>query len=116
MDLLWDTARVNSFEQAASYADRIEQELRGLGWWQSEPPPPSAFESRRAFYGDTMAFSQWLQFVLLARIRSIVAESGAFPADSSVGSYAVRELDGQDEAHALIQVLIEFDQFIKKLG
>ena len=48
-----------------------------------------------------------------ARIRQIIAEKGEFPAQSQVGAYAVRELDGLDEASDLISVLAEFDQFIE---
>jgi uncharacterized protein YqcC (DUF446 family) len=107
---------VDKYQQAASYADRIEADLRKLGRWQEEPPPESAFQSRRPFYGDTMAFTQWLQFVLLARIRQVVAERGSFPAHSQVSGYAVREFDTDYEAQALIPALRDFDQFIESLA
>lgn len=106
---------MDSYANAASYADRIEGELRSLGAWRSEPLPASAYQSKRAFFGDTMSFYQWLQFVLLPRVRDIIAEHGAFPAESSVGTYAVRELDGVDEAASLIRSLCEFDDFIEGL-
>jgi len=105
---------VDKYEQAAGYADRIEAELRALGRWQDDPPPAEAFESRRPFYGDTMAFTQWLQFVLLARIRQVVAEKGAFPPHSEVGAYAVREFDTDYDAQSLIPTLREFDKFIER--
>jgi uncharacterized protein YqcC (DUF446 family) len=105
---------VDKYEQAASYADRIEAELRSLGRWQDTPPPASAFESRRAFFGDTMAFTQWLQFVLLARIRQVAAEKGSFPAHSQVAAYAVREFDTDYEAQSLVPILSEFDKFIEQ--
>jgi len=102
-----------SYDQAVQHADRIEGELRRMDVWSSEPPPPEAFQSRVAFFGDTMSFYQWLQFVLLARVRDVVANRGAFPRSSSVGAYAVRELDGCDEAADLIRLLSEFDAFIE---
>ena len=102
-----------SYDGASEYADKIEQELRRLNAWQPEPPPEAAFASTRAFYGDTMSFYQWLQFVLLPRIRSVVAKRGHFPPKSQIGAYAVRELDGQDEAADLIELLSRFDQFIE---
>lgn len=98
---------------AASYADRIEKELRGLNAWQSEPLPDAAYESETAFFADTMTFYQWLQFVLLANVRETIEERGEFPPESSVGTYAVRELDGNDEAGDLITVLCEFDDWIE---
>ena len=102
-----------SYEGAGEYADQIEQELRKLDAWQAESPPEAAFQSTRPFFGDTMSFYQWLQFVLIPRIRSIVAARGTFPGKSQVGSYAVRELDGQDEAADLITLLSRFDRFIE---
>jgi uncharacterized protein YqcC (DUF446 family) len=105
---------MKSYEKAAEYADRIAAELKQIGVWESEPPPPAAFQSRKAFFGDTMSFYQWLQFVLLARVRDIVAQRGAFPKSSSVGAYAVRELDGQDQAAGLVSLLCEFDEFIER--
>ncbi len=107
---------MDSYEEAASYGDQIEKELRAIGVWQSQPPPPAAFESKQAFFSDTMTFYQWLQFVLLARVRAIVASRGEFPDESSVGTYAVRQLDGESEAGKLTDVLCEFDYFIDRLG
>ena len=106
---------VDSYQLAATYADRIEQELRNLNRWQSEPLPDAAYQSNRAFFLDTMTLYQWLQFILAARVREIIETRGAFPAESQVGVHAVREFDGVDEAANLIRVLIEFDEFIDGL-
>ena len=62
-----------------------------------------------------MTFYQWLQFVLLARVRDVIVERGQFPRQSQVGAYAVRELDGCDVASGLINTLSEFDEFIERL-
>jgi uncharacterized protein YqcC (DUF446 family) len=106
---------MDSYARAAAFADRIEQQLRSLHAWQAAPLPAAAYESQTAFFADTMTFYQWLQFVLLERVRGIVAARGAFPAASSVGVYAVRELDGIDEAAGLITALCEFDDFVEGL-
>jgi uncharacterized protein YqcC (DUF446 family) len=107
---------VDAYQRAASYADRIERELRGLGAWQSTPLPDAAYDSQQAFFADTMTFYQWIQFVLLERVREIAEKRGAFPRGSCVGVYAVRELDGYEEAGELIAALCEFDEFIEGLG
>ncbi len=61
-----------SYDGASEYADKIEQELRRLNVWQAEPLPETAYQSTRAFFGDTMSFYQWLQFVLIPRVRNVV--------------------------------------------
>ena len=101
------------YQQASAYADRIEQQLRELGLWQDAPLPESAYESDQAFLSDTMTFFQWLQFVLLVRIRETASERGTFPRESQVGAYATRELDGFAEGSDLIRLLCEFDDFIE---
>ena len=57
----------SKLQQAASrYADQIEAEMRSIGFWQSEPLRREQLQFSKAFAMDTMAFSQWLQFVFLA--------------------------------------------------
>jgi uncharacterized protein YqcC (DUF446 family) len=106
---------MDRYAGAAVCADRIEEELQKMGAWQSAPPDDAAFESETAFFADTMTLYQWLQFVLLPRVREIVAERGDFPQSSSVGTYAVRELDGCTEAADLVTTLCDFDAYIEGL-
>jgi uncharacterized protein YqcC (DUF446 family) len=106
---------VDLYADAAAYAERIERALRKLNVWRAEPLPDTAYDSDQAFFLDTMTLYQWLQFVLVPRIQEIVAERGAFPAESYVGAHAVREFDGVDEAAGLVSLLIEFDEFIERL-
>ena len=103
----------DKYTRAAEYVDKIEAELKTMGSWSSTPPPPQAFESQKAFFMDTMPFAHWIQFVLLDRVRSIIAEKGSFPSQSMVGAQAIREFDGEDRAAGLISVLCEFDAFIE---
>ena len=102
-----------SYDGASEYADKIEQELRRIGVWQEVRPPEEAFQSTRPFFGDTMSFYQWVQFVLIPRVRSVVAERGHFPPKSHVGAYAVRELDTDPDGAELATLLCRFDKFIE---
>jgi uncharacterized protein YqcC (DUF446 family) len=100
----------------AAIADALEAELRRLGRWSAQQPPPEAFENMGAFGGRTLAFEQWIQFVLLERIREIVSTSGVFPSGSQVGVYAVRELDGDPDAGELCSLLSTLDWVIEHRG
>lgn len=95
-------------QKAAQYADQIEAEMRRIALWQNQPLRPGQMDFKQAFGMDTMAFSQWLQFVFLPRVREAVA-SNNFPDGSSVGAQAVREFDGFSEADQLVTLLSEFD-------
>ncbi len=99
-----------SHERVAAKLDEIEAELRSIGWWEIERPPPEAFESRTAFFMDTMAYAQWLRWVFVPNVRRIIAERGRFPSESWVGVQAVREFDGDPNANRLTDLLNEFDE------
>lgn len=93
-------------ESISGIADRLEAELRRLGAWSDAPLPPEKMQFSRAFGGDTMAFEQWIQFVLVARLREIAATGSPLPPSSQLRAYAVREFDGrEDEMAALIDLL-----------
>src|SRR6185436_10956061 len=89
----------------------IEAEMKKIGLWQEAPLPAEAYEFRQAFAMDTMAFSQWIQFVFIPRVKQIVAEKGEFPKDSMVAAQAVREFDGAPlDTSNLLTLLSEFDE------
>ena len=87
----------------------IEQEMKRIGFWQDQPLRPEQYEFRQAFAMDTMAFSQWLQFIFIPRVREIIATGGQFPTKSQVGAQAVREFDTWPDAGNLVSLLSEFD-------
>ena len=93
-------------------AEDVELELKRLNRWQSEMLPAEKFENMGAFGSNTMAFEQWLQFILIPRIRQIVRDHDEFPSDSMLGTYAVRVFDGDHEATRLIGLLCAIDQLI----
>jgi uncharacterized protein YqcC (DUF446 family) len=91
-------------------ADRIEQELRALGWWrpaEDDPGPPQG-----AFGGANQSFSEWVQFTLLARVRAIANGDMDPPGHSDAGVMAIRELDGYDEADSLVGAVLDLDKLV----
>jgi uncharacterized protein YqcC (DUF446 family) len=100
--------RAHLQQNVIHYADRIEAEMRRIGWWQSESLRPERLNFKQAFAMDTMTFAQWLQFIFLPRIREAAA-ANEFPSSSSVGAQAAREFDGDPDAGGLVSLLSEFD-------
>ena len=95
-------------KEVTRFADLIEAEMRRIGYWQTQPLQPEQMQFTRAFAMDTMTFTQWLQFIFLPRVREAAA-ANQFPSGSSVGTQAVRELDGDPNARNLVALLAEFD-------
>jgi uncharacterized protein YqcC (DUF446 family) len=90
----------------------VEAEMKRIGMWQSKPLTPEQMNFSQAFAGDTMAFEQWLQFIFVPRVRSIIASKGKFPAHSQVSDQAFREwmmYDQRPEVEPLIALLRQFD-------
>ena len=87
----------------------IEAEMKSIGYWSAEALPPEAYDFHQAFAMDTMAFSQWLQFVFIPRVHAIVDQRGEFPVQSMVAAQAVREFDGDPHAARLLSLLSAFD-------
>ena len=59
---------------------------------------------------ELMAFTEWLQFVLIPRVHSILETNGTFPKQSNVAAHAYREFDGMEQEYGdLCQLLSEFD-------
>jgi len=95
-------------------AKEIETELKRLNRWQSEPPPAEKFENMGAFGSNTMAFEQWIQFILIPRIQETVHGRGEFPTESRLAPYAVRVFDGDAESENLQELLYELDKLINE--
>ncbi len=102
-----------SYSTVQTKLTEIENEMKRIGYWQSQPLRPEQYNFHSAFAMDTMAFSQWLQFIFIQRVQSIIDQRGEFPKSSSVGAQAVREFDGLDETNHLISLLSEFDQLFR---
>lgn len=96
------------------HIDAIEAEMKRLNAWQAEPLPDEAYEDMGAFGMNTMTLEQWLQFVLVPRVRQIIEEGGSFPGGSQVAQQAFRNWkvwgDDTDTTHdKLLELLRDFD-------
>jgi uncharacterized protein YqcC (DUF446 family) len=95
-----------------SKIDEVESEMRRIGMWQGQPPAPERLVVTQAFGGDKLSFEQWLQFILIPRVREIIAEGGGFPRGSQVSDQAFREWrmwGDMPDVDRLLQLLREFD-------
>ena len=97
------------YERAGQALTAIEAELQRLGRWSAEPPTPEQLTNMGPFGMQTMAFEQWLQWVLVPRVQEIITTKGAFPTSSQVSVFATREYDGDPDAAHLVDLLRYFD-------
>ena len=93
----------------------IERELRQLGWWQSEAPSAEALASQTPFCVDTLAFEQWLQWILLPRMKVLLESGAPLPAVSGIKAMAEMAYREQPvKVRGLLDVLGEFDRVLTR--
>lgn len=62
----------------------LEEELRALSWWESQAPAAQALQSQEPFCVDTLEFAQWLQWVFIPRMHSIVSTEQPLPSQCAI--------------------------------
>ena len=90
-------------------ADAIEAELRASGAWNPSPAPFERIVSGGAFGAGAVPFEEWVQVVLLARLRAVAAGELGAPRRSEVGVYAHRALDGVPGRERLLDLMRAVD-------
>jgi uncharacterized protein YqcC (DUF446 family) len=91
----------------------IERELQLMGAWAATSPDAGALASCEPFCVDTLDFDQWLQWIFLPRMKSIIENGEALPAASGILVMA-KMVYGErgDRAAGLLQALEHFDRLI----
>ncbi|MEE2731504.1 MAG: YqcC family protein [Pseudomonadota bacterium] len=92
----------------------LETEMREMDLWESQSPPAEAFESQLPFFYDTMNFSQWLQWVFVARFRAILEGPHPLPPSCEVAPMA-EEYFAELEVYSdpVVGLLRRFDEEFK---
>lgn len=97
-------------QQLNELLDALEREMRARDLWQGTPPPRDAFDSNVPFFADQMAFTEWLQWVFVARFRAIVEGGHPLPDNCQVAPMAEEALRGMDtDVSRITTLLVEVD-------
>lgn len=101
------------FPQIAEQLLLIERELRVLGMWKAVPPSDEDLSSREPFCVDTLDFDQWLQWIFLPRMKTILEQDLALPSASGILEMAEMVYAGQvAQTRTLMALLAQFDLLI----
>jgi len=99
--------------QLADLILEIEAEMRRLQLWQAERPPEEDLSSLVPFCHDTLAFEQWLQWVFLPKMKTVLETEEDFPASSDItplAEYSFQRLP--QDTDRLLGLIRDFDAFI----
>lgn len=98
------------YQQAAELLGQIEHVMQQQALWQASPPKPEALASSAPFCCDTLSFPQWLQFILLPRMRALIDAHRPLPTAVAIAPMAEETLAAEHQA--LIRLLEAFDQLL----
>ncbi|MBY5990648.1 YqcC family protein [Ferrimonas balearica] len=98
--------------QVRTALEAIEQEMKRHRLWQAATPSAEALASVQPFCCDTLAFEQWLQFVLLPRMHALLDAGAALPTQVSVCPMAEEAFRGQRQLMPLIERIADLDELL----
>jgi uncharacterized protein YqcC (DUF446 family) len=93
----------------------LEAALRKLSCWDEEKPIYQALESQEPFCVDTLEFYQWLQWIFIPRMYSMLAMNHDLPNKCDMASMAEEWAKTRAfSARELILVLQEIDVLLSE--
>lgn len=90
---------------------QLEQVMQSYNLWQVESLPESAFQSSAPFCCDTMTFQQWLQFVLIPKLREC-CKTKTLPSQMGVAAMAEMSLDINPNTPTIVMLLKQLDTLV----
>ena len=103
----------DKYEHLMNLLNELQTELKLAGLWSDTEPSKAPLSNIQPFGLDTLTFYEWLQFVLVKKLRLICDRRESLPDSSDVTTMA-EEVFKSDEitAPAVIRILITVDRFI----
>ncbi|WOH37822.1 YqcC family protein [Thalassotalea fonticola] len=92
---------------------KLAAELKALNLWQQQRPTEQELSSLQPFCIDTLTFAQWLQFIFIERMKALVADKMALPAQISLCPMAEESFKHKGELAAnLINLIADIDELL----
>ena len=76
------------YQQLEEAVNRLEAAMRAGDMWRQDAPSAAALASRTPFCADTLSLPQWLRFVLVARLRALIAQRQPLPGKAQIAPAA----------------------------
>jgi uncharacterized protein YqcC (DUF446 family) len=93
----------------------IEAQLRQLGQWHNVRPAADALVSDQPFCVDTLTFPQWLQFIFLPTIYTMLKEGQTLPDRCGIAPMAEEYFRGTGlRCSELVAALARIDELLSE--
>ena len=99
--------------QIAEVLIDIEAQLRKLGQWDKVAPTAEALASEQPFCVDTLTLPQWLQFVFLPTLYTLLEADGKLPDRCGIAPMAQEYFRGSGlGSEELLASLVRIDELL----
>lgn len=99
-------------ERLSAAIEQLADELKQTGQWSSVDLSAAAYNSQQPFCLDTMSFSQWLQFVFIPRMQSLLdsnSELPQLPRGQGISPMAEEYFARQEECKSVVVIITAID-------
>ncbi|MCL1057660.1 YqcC family protein [Shewanella gelidimarina] len=93
---------------------KLQDELVSAALWSATLPSESAMQSSAPFACDTMAFEQWLQFILIPKMHYLLDSAMPLPKAIAVAPMAEHVWAGKPEFCRIIKTITELDELLSE--
>lgn len=87
----------------------LKQLLKKHALWQREAPSEAALSSQQPFAIDTLEPHEWLQWIFIHRIESMLAAGQSAPSEFEIAPYFEQVWKGQSQYQDILTVLKKID-------
>lgn len=95
------TARVSALLIA------IREEMKTKLLWAEQSPSAEALASTQPFCVDTLAFSEWIQWLMIPRLQTMIAQQMPLPQNSNMHAMSEEAFKTLDADTAQLESLIQ---------
>ena len=96
--------------QLFSLLQQLELQLQHAQLWSEVPPSDEALASTQPFAIDTLEPEQWLQWIFIARIKTMIASGAALPKGFSMAPYFVEVWKNDASKSELLVTIKQIDE------
>lgn len=89
----------------------LEQSMRTANLWDCREPTPQALQSQQPFCVDTLDLEQWLKYVFIARLQTLMAQRAPLPCQCDITPIA-EEAFKQPDMLEVVGVIQRIDKLL----
>lgn len=106
---------MSQHEKLLEIISAIQGEMLQQSLWQTESPTEAALSSTEPFCVDTLAFIEWVQWIMLPRLNYMVEQRLPLPNNSDIFSMAEEAFKSMsEETDNLLALILELDNCLRK--